>query len=197
MSLQHLIKVDIASLMPTWPPDLQHTYEIHFDGWWAIVSCQDYEAYCVEFDGPLVEPDQRYVRPEDLFDFIGNHLDEITAFGFHGNVRDRSGQPFAGQFFNAEEGEEEEEMPYFNLTNIPNGKENAIGENTEFINQNFMGLRKQPARKADYVYLVNEVGKNGKAHRAWHRNAIQQLKVNARHPVTGKPMRINNFRKVV
>jgi hypothetical protein len=194
MSFTHQLTVDIASMMPTWPPDIEHTYEIHFDGYRLVVSRDTYTEYHAAFDGPRVVPEERHVYPDGLYEYIARVHPQIIAYGPHGDVRDRAGHPFIQVIANEDE---EPEAPYIDLAHIPVGRANAVGKNTQFINQNFMGLNNQPKNKKDYVYLTSELGANGKAHRAWHRAAIEMLKTNAQHPVTGEPMRINDFRRVV
>jgi hypothetical protein len=58
-------------------------------------------------------------------------------------------------------------------TSIPNGDANAIGKNTEVINESFLGLTRQPVRKNDYVYLGS--WEKRQRHKARH-NVIQQSK---------------------
>jgi hypothetical protein len=88
---------------------------------------------------------------------------------------------------------------------IPNGNRNAVSKNTEFINENLMGMPalgedghpNNETKRRDYVYLQSEV-KDGRAPRAYHVNGLQQVYMTDRkHPWTRENLVPNNLRRIV
>lgn len=83
-----------------------------------------------------------------------------------------------------------------NLGSVKNGRANAISNDTEFINANFMPLNRRPANKSNYIYLESEL-RGGKAVRAYHKDALKALDAEATNPFTRRALDHSNFRKVV